>query len=110
MKGQRDPAIEQIMKQMTFMQNTMQTFMDNSNNAKVNKMVRENHHLRRWSTKKLANLGNNTAGPADAVPIGEIIVPARNLDTKKRHCSGIVWMAVTRTVYDFIEGQKKLKT
>ena len=36
-KGQRDPAIDQIMKQMTFMQNTMQTFMDNSSNGKGNK-------------------------------------------------------------------------
>ena len=37
MKSQRDPAIDQIMKQMTFMQNTMQTFMDNSSNGKGNK-------------------------------------------------------------------------
>ena len=36
-KGQRDPAIDQIMKQMTFMQNAMQTFMDNSSNRKEKK-------------------------------------------------------------------------
>ena len=89
MKSHSDPAIAQLIQQVSFMQNAMQAFMSDDKQGRANDTNKGKNLVWTQSIQRLVKHGRGIVGLAVAVLIGEKIARIRKVDIRTRPHSKI---------------------